>query len=392
MRRIDEKERRSRLGRRHLLASPGPDVESAAAALVGLHSSDPTTVYLSAWARTEGFTVEQLEDALYERRTLLRMLGMRRTMFVVPRDVAAVMDAACTRALADRERRRHISLIEQQGLAKDGAAWLAGVERRTLEALADRGEATAAELRTDVPELKKKLTFGEGKTWGGETGISTRVLFMLATDGKILRGRPRGSWISSQYRWAPVSTWIPGGLEVLPEAQAQAELCRRWLASFGPGTLNDLKWWTGWTVRTTRAALAAVAAIEVELAGAGSEVGYVLPDDDREVAEPAPWVALLPSLDPTSMGWKDRTWYFGDHAAQHFDRNGNAGPTVWVDGRVVGGWTQAPSGEVRLRLLEDLGRQARGAIEDRAGELEAWLGDTRITPRFRTPIDKQLSG
>ena len=38
----------------------------------------------------------------------------------------------------------------------------------------------------------------------------------------------------------------------------------------------------------------------------------------------------------TFMGWKERDWFLGEHAEPLFDRNGNAGPTVWRDGRVVG--------------------------------------------------------
>ena len=45
------------------------------------------------------------------------------------------------------------------------------------------------------------------------------------------------------------------------------------------------------------------------------------------------------------MGWKLRDWYLPAAAADAFDRNGNAGPTLWVDGRVVGAWAQAPDGE-----------------------------------------------
>ena len=112
MREFARDERRARLGLRHRLAVPAATVESVAGDLVGLHSSDPTTVYLSALARVDGFAVADLEAALYERRSLVRMLGMRRTMFVVPPDLAAVMDAACTRALAPAERRRLIGLLE----------------------------------------------------------------------------------------------------------------------------------------------------------------------------------------------------------------------------------------------------------------------------------------
>lgn len=386
-RHITIEERRARLGRRHFLAAPGGDVTQVAGALCGLHSSDPVTVHLAAWARVDGFAHDVLESALYTDRTLLRMLGMRRTMFVVPRDLAAVMDAACTRHLVATERRRLVGMLEVQDIAEDGEAWLAEVERATLAAIDRRGEATAMELREDVPELQQQLVFGEGKTWGGTFGVSTRVLFLLATAGDIVRARPLGTWISSQYRWATTEGWI-GRLPVLGTGPARAELAGRWLAAFGPGTELDLKWWTGWTVRDTRAALAAVGAVEVALDGA---TGYVLPDDVEPVAAPEPWVALLPSLDPTVMGWKERTWYLEEHGPQLFDRNGNAGPTVWVDGRIVGAWAQQQDGQVAVHLLEDVGSEAAAEVARAAARLAGWLGETRITPRFRSPVEKRLA-
>ena len=68
---------------------------------------------------------------------------------------------------------------------------------------------------------------------------------------------------------------MPAGLEEIEAAEARRRLAERWLRTFGPGTLTDLKWWTGWTVANTRAALEAVEAVEVRLADG---VGYVMPD------------------------------------------------------------------------------------------------------------------
>ena len=356
--------------------------------LAGLHSSDAASVFLAAWARVRGFASEDLERALYEERALARVLGMRRTMFVLPVDLVPVVHGACTRALARRERARTIAFVEDGGVARDGARWLAKVEAATLARLEDLGEATAVELGRDVPELRKKIPVGAGTKWEGEIGVSTRVLFLLANDGKIVRTRPRGSWLSTQYRWSPLPSWLGIDPDRLPDEPARAELARRWLASFGPGTVAALKWWTGWTVAQTKAALAAVEAVAVEL---DEGEGFVLPGDLEPVRPPAPAAALLPSLDPTVMGWAGRDWYLGAHRAALFDRNGNAGPTVWWDGRVVGGWAQRPEGAVVVRLLEDVGRDVESAIAGEAGALEEWLGDVRVTPRFRTPLEKDLA-
>lgn len=345
-------------------------------------------MYLAARARVRGFVPDDLERALYEDRALVRVLGMRRTMFVVPVALAPVVHGACTRALARRERAKTIAFVEGGGVAADGARWLDGVEKETLALLEDMGQATALELSRSLPELRKKIPVGAGTKWEGEIGVSTRVLFLLANDGKIVRTKPRGSWLSTQYRWAPMQSWLGTDVDTLPEEPARAELARRWLASFGPGTVEDLKWWTGWTVAQTKTALAEIEAVEVALGGG---TGYVVPGDEEPVRAPAPSAALLPALDPTVMGWTGRDWYLGEHRAALFDRNGNAGPTVWWDGRVVGGWAQRPGGEVVTRLLEDAGAEAGRAVEREAEAVSHWLGDVRVIPRFRTPLERELS-
>jgi hypothetical protein len=130
-----------------------------------------------------------------------------------------------------------------------------------------------------------------------------------------------------------------------------------------------------------------VVAVDIE---GEKEPGIVLADDLAPERPVGPWVALLPALDPTTMGWKRRAWYVGEHAPLLFDRNGNAGPTVWSNGRIVGGWAQRPTGEVVVQLLEDVGSDVATAIADESEALQTWLGDTVVTARFPTPVDRAV--
>jgi Winged helix DNA-binding domain len=387
--RITVPERRARLAVRHHLAAPaladGP-VE-VARDLVALHGTDPASVHLAATARMRAPDVGLVELALYQQRTLLRMLGMRRTVFVVPVEVAPVVQAACTRAIALQERAKLVKLLEEHGVAGNGKGWLEEVAEATVRALLARGSATAVELGEDEPRLRQQVLLARGKPYEAWQSLSTRVLFLLAAEGRIVRARPRGTWTSSQFRWCPLEAWLPGGLAEPPVDAARVELARRWLAAFGPGTAADLKWWTGWTAGEVKRALAAIGPVEVDLDGA---TGLVLPGDEQPVAAPEPWVALLPALDPTVMGWAARGWFLGEHGPALFDRSGNAGPTVWWDGRVVGGWAQRKDGEVAVRLLEDVGADAAAAVDAAAERLGARLGAVRVTPRFRTPLEREL--
>ncbi|GAA2385004.1 winged helix DNA-binding domain-containing protein [Dactylosporangium salmoneum] len=382
---IDNEQRRARLARRHGLAGPvppGKGPEDVAADLVALHATDPATVHLSVAARLHAPLVANVEEALYERRSLLRMLGMRRTMFVVPVGFAGVVQAGATRAVAAEQRKHLLRHLAQTGVGD--AAWLADVEESTYEALRRRGSATAAQLAADEPRLRTLMVLPQGSQY-----VTSRLLFLLAADGRIVRGRPLGSWISTQYAWSCLPDWLPEPMREPDPATARTELARAWLARYGPGTAADLKWWTGWTMTQTRAALRALEAVEAGLDG--GETGYVLPGDTDPVEDPGPWVALLPGLDPTVMGFQSRHWYLGQHAPELFDRTGNAGPTVWAGGRIVGGWAQRPTGEVAVELLEEVPAATRRAIASAAGELAGWLGEARVTPRFRAPLERRLT-
>jgi Winged helix DNA-binding domain len=388
MRRIGVEERRARLGLRHrLAASARAGVVEAARDLAGLHATDPATVFLAARARMRDPQVAAVEAALYEDRDLVRLLGMRRTMFVEPVELMGVVQAACTDAIAVQQRRLLVDMVGRAGLAEDPAGWVEEVGTVTVKALEARGGATAAEVAKDDPRLSLQMVVAEGKPYEGRQSVVTRMLLLLAAEGRIVRGRPRGSWVSGQYRWSVVDAWLPGGVPEWSLQDAQTELVRRWLAGFGPATVADVKWWTGLPMGQVRKAVAAAGAVEVDLDGVA---GLVLPDDLDPVPAPEPWAALLPALDPTTMGWAGRDFYLGPHRGALFDRNGNAGPTIWWDGRVVGGWAQRRTGEVVLRLLEDPGAEATAAIEAEAARLTDWLGPVKVTPRFRTPLEREL--
>jgi hypothetical protein len=390
VRRISLAERRARLGLRQRLATETRAVspDEVARSVVALHGTDPASVFLSITARSEKPSIQDIERALYEQRAMVRMLGMRRTMFVVPVELAPVVQAACTNAIAVKQRKMFTDIFRAAAFTEDIDAWLTDVERATLTALDKRGEATAIELGQDEPRLKQQILLAEGKPYEALQGISTRVLFMLSAEGHIVRGRPKGTWISSQFRWSPMNRWLPGGLLEIPIGEAQTELVRCWLHAFGPGTVADLRWWSGLTGGEITRALKPLETVQVDLDGV---TGVLLAEDAEPVQPPEPWVALLPALDPTPMGYTGRAWFLGEYGPALFDRSGNIGPTVWSDGRIVGGWAQRKSGDIVFRIFEEIGREKLREVERQAEQLRTLIGSVRVTPRFRTPLERELT-
>jgi Winged helix DNA-binding domain len=385
-------QRRARLMERHRLAVAAGSVVDAVDAIIALHGTDPTAVYLSAWART-GCAAGDVDEAVYAERSLVRMLGMRRTMFVVPAGLVPVVQAACTDDVAKRLRRQLEKDLVTGGVGDgDPGGWLTDVGRGVLRVLhaRDGGGASGAELSEGEPRLRTELSYSLDKSYGGTAYITSRVLTLLGAEGHLVRGHRRGGWSSGQFEWFAASAWLgrPAGDGGLDGGAARIELARRWLRSFGPAPVSDLQWWGGWTGGQTKAALAALPTVEVDLDG---QPGLALADDLSFPGEIQAVASLLPALDPTPMGWQGRDWFLGQHRAALFDRTGNIGPTVWWEGRVVGGWAQRASGEIVLRLLEDIGADGTAAVTGQAARLEAWLGANRVTPRFRTPLERELS-
>jgi hypothetical protein len=389
VRKIGLTERRARLSTRHRLApaTRASDPTDAARSLVCLHATDPATVYLSAWARMDRMQVADLDRALYDERSLVKHMSMRRTLFVFPRETMAVAQSGASERVADGERRRLIKMVDKAGLYPDAERWLADASAEVLKALADGREASSSELREEIPLLEGAIEYGKGKSWGGMISVGPQVLTVLSAGGQVVRGSNSGSWTSSRPRWASMEAWLGEPLDPPPAHEGVAGLVERWLRAFGPGTAADIKWWLGQTVGAVKGALRDLEAVEVELEG--GTTGYLLPDDLEPTPAPEPFATLLPPLDPTTMGWSERDWYLGLYKEHLFDSNGNGGPTVWWDGRIVGGWRQDDAGAVELQMLEDLGRDALDAIEAEAARLTDWFEGTRVLPRFPSPLSKE---
>lgn len=381
-------ERRARVGRRHAISAGSrvASFEAAVGAMGCLHATEPATVYLSGVARVDGLTVADVERALYGERTVIKQLAMRRTLFVFPRAVWPAALASASARVAAEERRTIARDVEKVGLADHGGSWFDAAAEAVLGALGDGRVATSSELRDELIELQGAMEHGIGTSWQGTSSFGPRVLTALSAAGAVMRAEPAGHWRAGRPRWTRTETWVDGEPErPTPDAGYDA-LIAGWLRTFGPGTERDLAWWLGAPLGVVRAGLGRLAAVPVDLDGVE---GWVAADDVEPVEPVAPWAALLPTLDATTMGWKERDWYLGQNADELFDAVGNGGATAWWDGRIVGGWYQAPDGEVVVVPLEDIGAEADAALAVEAERLTHWLGGVRVNSMYASPLTRR---
>ncbi len=360
--------------------------------MLALHATDPASVYLSVLARCATVSLDDVADALYTRRSLVRWLAMRRTLFVFATGDVPMVQAAVSTPLAAGLRRRLISQLERNGtdppLPDDVGGWVQRLEDEVARALERRGTATGAELAADIPGLRTAIRVRAPSERPQK--VTTSLLTLLGAQGRIVRGFPTGPWTSRHHRWEPADHWWPDGISDQKPEDAERELARRWLARFGPATIDDLQWWTGWSKSTTGRALDRLPLDEVDLHGRPG-IALTSGSEPNEPAEPeGPVAALLPALDPTPMGWRHRDWFFGIDPRRVFDRAGNIGPTVWWNGEVVGSWAVTTDGAVRTALEADRGTDARSAVNAAADILTGRLHGTPVTPAVRTPLERSL--
>lgn len=390
MHRITTAERRRRLAERHRLTPAGRTDDPVAIAddLVCLHSSDPATVHLSCLVRMLEPSVTPIEQALYRDRSLVRHHAMRRTIWVMTPETARLAHAATTAKIARNERMQNHKAVTAAGVADDPEAWFAAGIAEIRAALEVDGPLGTREIGQRLPHLAVPLQYGTAKHHA-TLNAHTKMLQGAGFDGELLRVDPTGTWTSAEYRWTVTEAWLGHPIPGLETRAGAAGLVERYLRRFGPATETDLKWWLGETATLVRNALADIEAVEVALDG--DQVGWVAGDDLDEVAEVDPWVRLLPGLDATAMGWKERDWYLDPgHVPRLFDRFGNIGPTIWADGEIVGGWTQRPDGSVAYELLAAITDDHRDLLAEAITQFETTLDGLQIRPRFPSKNQKEL--
>ena len=123
MHQITDAQRRTRLARRHALAEPVDSVETAVAAMTCLHATEPASVHLAAFARC-GASVSTIDQALYDDRTVVKQLAMRRTVFAFPRELLPAVWGSAAARVAAQQRAQLARDVVKAGIAADGPGWV----------------------------------------------------------------------------------------------------------------------------------------------------------------------------------------------------------------------------------------------------------------------------
>jgi hypothetical protein len=288
----------------------------------GLHATSPTTPYLSLFARRKNFRRDQLDAELYTKRNLGKIRYVRKTVYVLPRDMIPTALAA-TRMMTEPASQAYAKFL---GITQKRYATMS---RQIMEILKDKGGLTVKQIRQ---QLQTTLNVSP-------------VVNLMCDQGLLVRGAPEKSWKSNMHTYHLLNEYFPDlKLNSVNEEDAKKTVVRQYLASFAPVTENDVSWWTGFTKSQVRQLLEELRKEISHITVSGMNKDFIVPS--QEVAALVAMEAtgkhvvnLLPSLDPYLMGFKDRERYLDSARYDYvFDRGGNAAATILVDGRVIGVW------------------------------------------------------
>jgi hypothetical protein len=330
-------------------------VKDLAGEVGGLHATGAANTYLSLWSRRRGFTKDDLQTALYDDHSVAKVLCMRNTLFILPKELLPVAYQATKNrrdVLVDRYLRHY-------GVTRARYDECCDMVRRLL----GNGAKTAAEIKRGLLDPETNL-----------------AVDLMPHDWRLVRGRPRGTWRSNLHEYSTFEVWYPDvDLGLLTPQEARAEVVEHYLARLGPATEHDIAWWSGLSRSEVRTALDSKVneLEEVEIKGLGS--GYLLLSRDLDTLQSEPsqesYSFFLPSLDPYIMGYKDRTRFLDPSSSKKvFDRAGNALATVWQDGRVIGVWVEdskrcAP----QVLLFDEADSRLSMQLEEQAQRLSLFL-------------------
>ncbi|MGE0141517.1 MAG: crosslink repair DNA glycosylase YcaQ family protein, partial [Ilumatobacteraceae bacterium] len=168
MLRVTDRHRRARIGRRHGIAAGHrfETVEAATSAMTALHATEPTTPHLSLHARVAQVTVNDVEASLYDERSLVRVMAMRRTLFVVTRDVLDAVISSAGQRVAETERKRLAKEAHDHRTVL-GPDWISTASAEIVEHLTGR-ELSTRELRDALSHLGGTFTAAPGTKWSAE--------------------------------------------------------------------------------------------------------------------------------------------------------------------------------------------------------------------------------
>ena len=342
-----------RLGRHHLLDRKPADPVTICGDVCGVQAQIMSAAYLQIWARNRSVSVNQIEDLLWRKRTLVKTSLMRQTLHLI----AAEDFHLYISALRASRTAPVLRIMAKFGITEAEANNLTAT---IVDALAS-GPMSRQDIRAHVKKrASKRVGAWMEKVWS--------IMRLPVSEGLVCYGEGDGN----EAMMIRTEQWLPAlaRKKMLPAQEAQAELFRRYLRAYGPATMRDFSHWSGIGMAELKKNFPSLPNDLAEI-----DDRFLLGEDGAVVqrASSSDSVHLLPSFDVYLLAHAAKDHLLEPAFYKRVYRNqGWISPAVLVNGIVVGVWSYAPKGkrlEVVVSPFRSIAKSVRTAIEERAASL-----------------------
>lgn len=313
------------------------DIGQVARNLVGLHSARLPTPFVTLHSRLHNFQTQDLQDELFVSRNLIKVRCMRKTLHIVPLDLAPVVHQATLHfRVADCLR-----VYKKYNLSDDDIQEL---QTRICELVRQKPLSSQAILSVIAVDSKHLLRIKDNLVdW---KHVIRTVIKHLWEQGVICYLNTSRHWGSESRLYGYTKNWYPRlDFQAMPSSIAQTHLIKFHIEKYGPVTENDICWWSGLGKKTVREGLIKIAdeLLEVYVGGFKSPFYMSQLDYARYLAfksDSLNRLALLAYEDPSLKGYfESRKRYIRpQYYAQLFNQIGEARASIMINGEVGGVW------------------------------------------------------
>ncbi len=359
--------------------------EGVARDLMGLHSTDYWTPYLSVWSRIGDYDASKVFKNINSGKGLARINAYRRTLHVVHVDDLPLIIRATASVFYNSARKvpplRNSTDVE-----------LKAVINKILVTLED-GPLKMSELKKKVPEMEK---------------LGRWVLLLPMAEGKVIRAHANHAR-SNLTAYALTEKWIKGYKpSEFTEDEAIREIIQRYIKAYGPVTKDDVTWW----LMLTKTKIGAILKIlenhlqTIEIDGSQYFVDPKTIESCINEEEDIPEIWFLPYEDVFPKAYIKREWYLDNdlkrkifpESSMYFwppnspemppekhkgmNQAGEIRPTIWFEGKIVGRW-EIQEQKGTYTVISDIYRKMKKdvleSINEKRGELEEFI-NKRLAP------------
>jgi hypothetical protein len=325
----------------------------------GIHAQVMPAAELSIGARVDGITRQDVRDALWEKRTLVKTVGLRGTVHLFPTgELPMWMAAMRARSTLDPQLHRFLQLDERELAAVlDAVGDALQGQRLTMKQLGEQVVARAGAWAGEATE-----------GWIGTLPRWRKALGEAAHAGLLCYGPPQGNEVT----FVRPASWLGGWREADPD-DALAEVFRRYLRAYGPATPRDFAQWFNIPPAAARA-LAARLDDELEEVDVEGYRAYVLAGDADAAHTGDLPVRLLSHFDCYVIGCHPRDRLLPPDWAQRVPPRTipSTLQVLLVDGTIAGVWDRKAKGkrvEITVEAFGGPDRRQERMLEEEAARV-----------------------